>query len=114
MLRITLILTFCTFLIGCQESIKQEEPSNQLYPENLTYGDYQVGYRTLWTYDITRPAVHYADWKGRLYPTKETEGRQFQINVWYPSNQINNDQRLTIGDYMQLLFRQIDFEESQK
>jgi hypothetical protein len=88
------------------------EPSTQLYPEDLKFGSYQVGYKTLWTYDITRPAIPYSDWNGKLYPTKESTGRQFQINVWYPAASITKAQRLTIGDYMKLIFRQIDFEES--
>lgn len=112
--KITLALAFGLVLLGCKESAKQPEPSARLYPEDLMFGNYQVGYKTLWTYDITRPAVPYADWKGRLYPTKETEGRQFQINVWYPSTEISNERRLTLGDYTRLLFRQINFEENQK
>lgn len=111
-LIITYILTFSLFLLACKDQIKSEVPILHLYPKGLKFGDYKVGYQTIWTYDITRPAVPYADWNGKLYPTRETKGRQFQINIWYPSNDLNSQQRLKVGNYMNLYARQIDFKET--
>ena len=108
---LTTIILILLGLIGC----KQEPvlPTNfPLYPDQLNFGAYKVGFKTLWTHDITRAAVPYSDWNGNLYSTRETLGRQFQINIWYPTADKNRDTNVTMKDYMNLSYRQVDFAES--
>ncbi|MGI9551864.1 MAG: hypothetical protein ACR2MT_11740 [Aurantibacter sp.] len=107
-----LILIFIG-LISCDQ-----EPTSPLdssfYPDQLHFGTHHVGFKTLWKYDITRAAVPYSDWNGNLYPTKETAGRQFQINIWYPTEDKNGEGYVSMKDYLNLSYRQVDFAESDK
>ena len=100
-------------LIGLLLSLGLARPAaGQESPElwgGLTPGPYAVGFRTLFRYDLSRPAVPYSDWEGRLYPTDETRGRQIQINVWYPGEVTPSNSRLTFGHYVDLMARQTDF-----
>lgn len=76
---------------------------------NLKSGNYKVGFRTIFTYDLSRSAIPYSDWNGKLYPTKETKGRQMQINVWYPAILSKEDKRINFQHYLELMARQTDF-----
>lgn len=76
---------------------------------NLSAGPYPVGFRTIFTYDLSRPSVPYADWDGRLYPTGPKPGRQMQINIWYPAEVTSASQMLDFGHYVDLMARQTDF-----
>ena len=42
---------------------------------DLEPGQYAVGFKTLFEYDKTKPAIPYTDWDGKIYPTRETIGR---------------------------------------
>ena len=76
---------------------------------DLAAGPYPVGFRTVFTYDLSRPSVPYSDWDGKLYPTDIQPGRQMQINIWYPADIAAADQKLTFGHYVDLMARQTDF-----
>ena len=107
----TILILLILALNSCQEE-PTLAPTTYFYPEQLNFGIHDVGFKTLWKYDITRAAIPYSDWNGRLYPTGETKGKQFQINIWYPTEDTKGDGRLRIKDYMDLSYRQADFTET--
>jgi len=78
---------------------------------DLSSGGYKVGFKTIFTYDQTRPAIPYSDWNGKLYPSKETAGRQMQINVWYPAEVNEDEEQIKYSYYLELMARQTDFGE---
>ncbi|WP_230935486.1 alpha/beta hydrolase family protein [Psychroserpens luteolus] len=98
-------------ILGCQ---KQDTVDNFPIMGNLPMGEYQVGFQTLFTYDLTKNAIPYSDWDGNLYqsPTSEN-GRQYQINIWYPA-QPDSGTRLKYADYINLMGRQTNFGESEE
>jgi hypothetical protein len=67
----------------------------------LKPGPHAVGYRTVFTYDLSRPPL---DGAGEAAP-----GRQMQINVWYPARARRGQQTMPFGRYVGLLFREVDF-----
>ena len=75
----------------------------------LEQGPYSVGFKTKFLYDISRSAIPYSDWDGKLYPSSETEGRQMQINIWYPAKVTKKSKRLHFDHYVNLLGQQTDF-----
>ncbi len=77
--------------------------------DTLKFGSHDVGFRTIFSYDISRPAIPYSDWDGKLYPTRETKGRQMQINVWFPATATKQSSRIRFQHYVELTGRQIDF-----
>ena len=99
-------------ILGCQ----QQQDTIEDFPimGNLPMGEYPVGFKTLFTYDITKNAVPFSDWDGNLYPGHSSEkGRQYQINVWYPA-QPGSGGPLKYGDYIDLMGRQTNFGESEE
>ena len=81
---------------------------------NLPLGEYAVGFQTIFTHDPTKNAVPYSDWDGNLYHSHTSgEGRQYQINCWYPALP-NSGEPLKYGHYVDLLGRQINFGESEE
>lgn len=76
---------------------------------DLHSGTYDVGFKSIFTYDLARPAIPYSDWDGKLYPFKEAEGRQIQINVWYPATINPRQDKLLFEHYVDLLSQQTDF-----
>ncbi len=105
--KVTLLLFV---ILGCQ---KQETIDTFPIMGDLPMGEHPVGFQTLFTHDLTKNAVPYADWDGHLYeePTAEA-GRPFQINVWYPAQPDSGDP-LKYGDYVDLMGRQTNFGESE-
>lgn len=98
-------------ILGCQQQDAIED-----FPimGNLPMGEYSVGFKTLFTYDITKNAVPYSDWDGNLYQGHSSEkGRQYQINVWYPAQPGSGDP-LKYADYVDLMGRQTNFGESEE
>lgn len=92
-------------------------PAEVKVPEmwgELKPGANKVGFRTIFTYDLSRPAIPYSDWDGRLYPTKETKGRQMQINIWFPAKLTDQSRRLYFSHYLELIARQTDFDPIDK
>ena len=107
--RYTAILIL-SVLIGCQQ---QDTVTNFPIMGDLPIGEYSVGFRTLFTYDATKNAVPLSDWDGNLYPEHSSgEGRQFQINIWYPAQPRSGD-LMKYADYIDLMGRQTNFGESE-
>ncbi len=75
----------------------------------LEQGPYSVGFKTQFHYDQSRPAIPYSDWNGKLYPTQESEGRQMQINIWYPAIVAQRGERILFEHYVDLFGQQTDF-----
>lgn len=106
-----LIFLTCILLMNCKTNSKKELD----YPimGNLLVGEYQVGYKTLFRYDKSRNGVPYSDWDGKLYPAKNPEkGRQFQINIWYPSK-VGSGSAIKYNHYINLMGRQTDFDDTE-
>lgn len=104
----TITFLIALILIGC------DHPATQLREVpmmgDLSLGEHGVGYRTLFEYDRTRPAVPYSDWDGKIYPNyKAALGRQFQIHVWYPAS-VESGELMKYDQYVQLMGRETDFE----
>ncbi len=98
-------------ILGCQQQDTIED-----FPimGDLPMGEYPVGFKTLFTYDPTKNAVPFSDWDGNLYEGHaSSNGRQFQINIWYPSQPGSGDP-LKYGDYVDLMGRQTNFGESEE
>ena len=98
-------------ILGCKQ---QETPDNPAIMGNLPIGEYPVGFKTLFTHDLTKNAVPFSDWDGNLFPADTTEiGRQFQINIWYPATAGSGDP-LKYVDYVDLMGRQTNFDASEE
>lgn len=98
-------------ILGCQQQATIED-----FPimGDLPMGEYPVGFKTVFTYDLTKNAVPYSDWDGNLYQGHASEnGRQYQINVWYPA-QPGSGSPLKYADYIDLMGRQTNFGESEE
>ena len=98
-------------MISVLSSCSQDEPRIEP-PEiwgQLEQGPYQIGFRTLFNYDASRPPIPHSDWDGRLVSTSETKGRQMQINIWYPAKVTSKDKKLKFGHYVNLFGRQTEF-----
>lgn len=68
---------------------------------DLKSGPFDVGYRTHFTYDASRPSV---------VGNKNVAGREMQISVWYPASAKRGHARIRFEDYVYLLSRETDFE----
>ena len=109
MKRIAFLILLLIF--GCNQ---QETPDDLAIMGNLPIGEYPVGFKTIFTHDLTKNAVPFSDWDGNLFPADTTEsGRQFQINIWYPAQPESGDP-LKYADYIDLMGRQTDFDESEE
>lgn len=108
--KFTAMLIFLVFL-GCQ---KQDTVDDFPIMGDLPMGEYPVGYRTLFTHDLTKNAIPYSDWDGNLYQDDTSEkGRQYQINIWYPAQPGSGDP-MKYADYIDLIGRQTNFGESEE
>lgn len=76
---------------------------------NLKGGPYSVGFRTVFASDRSRPAIPYSDWDGRLHGVPDADGRQMQINLWYPAVVEDKDDQIRFQHYVELMARQTDF-----
>lgn len=73
-------------LVGCQNS-KDNTPEVP-FSNFMQYGEYAVGFKTLFTTDDSRENIPYADWSGKLYPqNRPSEGRNLPIHIWYPASE---------------------------
>lgn len=103
----TVISLFLLCLFSQPKGLGQNITSSYWGP-NLEQGPYDIGFRTLFTYDQARAAVPYSDWDGKLtYNQATNRGRQMQINIWYPANRAGNP--IKYLHYINLLGRQINF-----
>ncbi len=75
----------------------------------LESGQFEVGFKTILTYDRSRLPIPYSDWDGRLYSTTETKGRQMQIALWYPAQVNETDVKIQFGQYVELMAQQTEF-----
>jgi hypothetical protein len=73
---------------------------------NLRPGRYEVGYKTVFTFDMTRPPIVDAS-STELRPA--APGRQMQISVWYPAKKSGNSPYLRFADYVSLSLRELNF-----
>ena len=98
-------------MLGCQQ---QNTIDHFPIMGNLSMGDHPVGFQALFTNDLTRNAISFSDWEGKLYQGLSSEsGRQFQINIWYPAQPSSGDP-LKYADYVDLMGRQTNFNESEE
>ncbi|MDO5981260.1 alpha/beta hydrolase family protein [Flavivirga spongiicola] len=105
------VILILLVILGCE---RQDTINDFPIMGNLPVGEYTVGFKTLFTYDLTKNAVPFSDWDGNLYQNHTSEnGRQFQINIWYPAQQGSGDP-LKYADYVDLMGRQTDFSESEE
>ncbi|MEQ8928109.1 MAG: hypothetical protein RLO81_19990, partial [Fulvivirga sp.] len=103
------LIILVLLLTSCFQKVEKDA----FYPQAFTFEPHVVGYKTLETFDITRPAIPYSDWQGNLYKTPDYKGRQFQINIWYPAENATSTQ-LTIGNYIDLTARSVYFEQTKE
>lgn len=81
---IVLLLVF-----GCQTP--KDEILEEPFSNFLEYGEYAVGFKTLFKSDLSRENVPYSDWSGKLYPENgASKGRNLPIHIWYPSSEKSN------------------------
>lgn len=68
----------------------------------LKKGPHAVGFKTVFTYDPSRPSL--------TTSTNDTQGRQMQINVWYPASRTQSRARpMLLEDYVYLISRELNF-----
>ncbi|MBT8272951.1 MAG: hypothetical protein KJO77_04035 [Bacteroidia bacterium] len=104
------IILLILLILGCQQ---QDNHSDLPIMGNLPIGEYPVGFKTIFTHDLSKNAVPFSDWSGNLLPANSSEnGRQYQINIWYPARPGSGDP-LKYADYIDLLGRQTNFDESE-
>ena len=98
-------------LLGCQQ---QDTIDDFPIMGNLPIGEYPVGFQTLFTYDLAKNAVPYSDWDGKISPGHTSaEGRQYQINIWYPA-QTGSGDPMKYADYVDLMGRHTNFDDSEE
>ncbi|HLA11918.1 MAG TPA: hypothetical protein VJ023_15130 [Pyrinomonadaceae bacterium] len=74
---------------------------------NLKPGLYSVGYRAVFTYDLTRPFIKW-DAQGReIVPAGK--GRQMQISVWYPAHNAGRKPLMRFEEYVYLAAQELEF-----
>ena len=95
-------LTFAALLIGLSgPQLKASPLWGKLEP-----GPYRVGYKTILTYDLSRPSIS-RDSSGKEIRAAHL-GRQMQIGVWYPT--ANTSQSfMQFAEYVYLLAQELDF-----
>ncbi len=93
------------FLVGCQNS-KDDMPEVP-FSNFMEYGEYPVGFKTLFTTDNSRENVPYADWNGKLYAEgNASEGRKLPIHIWYPAS--SKSKLLPYAHFVHLMTRQTE------
>ena len=97
------LLTLAALTIGFLSGQVKASP---LWGE-LEQGSYQVGYKTIFTYDLSRPSI------GRDAAGKEIRsrhlGRQIQIGLWYPTTKTSSRSFMRFEDYVYLVAQELDF-----
>jgi len=73
---------------------------------NLRPGPYEVGYKTVFTYDLSRPPI--ADAAPPELSYAPVQGRQMQISIWYPTKKLRRPSYLRFGDYVSLSSRELN------
>ncbi len=105
------VLLILLVILGCQ---KQDTVEDFPIMGDLPIGEYPVGFQTLFTHDLSKNAVPFSDWNGNLsYDHIAENGRQYQINVWYPA-QAGSGDAMKYANYVDLMGRQTNFSESEE
>ncbi len=111
MKRVISIFIFAVVFFGCKDEAHNEVPSIM---GDLLIGKYQVGYQTLFAYDISRNAVPFSNWNGEIFANEtESKGRQHQINIWYPAEN-GTGTPLKYDHYIHLIRRQTSFDNTEE
>ncbi|WP_420603261.1 hypothetical protein [Flagellimonas sp.] len=77
-------------LCACQQPSKKT--NQETFTDFLGYGNYEVGFKTLFVSDLSRANVPYADWGGKLYLQKEeSAGRNLPLHIWYPAEESDQE-----------------------
>jgi len=106
-----ILSVFSLLWVSCNQNQATEDHYRIM--GDLSLGSYQVGYRTIFHYDITKTGIPYSDWDGNLYFNYDAaQGRQYQINVWYPAKS-GSGTPINYDHYVNLLGRQIDFNDTE-
>ncbi|MGX1928310.1 acyl-CoA thioester hydrolase/BAAT C-terminal domain-containing protein [Flagellimonas sp. 2504JD4-2] len=98
--RTKLLWAILLVLGACQQPPENE--NREAFTNFLDYGEHPVGFRTLFVSDLSRENVPYADWSGKLYPTKEeSPGRNLPLHIWYPAEE-NSQEPLSYEHFARL------------
>lgn len=87
---------------------------NGLYGQSLLWGNlekgkYEVGFRTLYSYDYSRFALQEQLLNGQIVSTPLAPARQMHISVWYPS--MSKGAKMKYQDYVFEMAKELDFTE---
>lgn len=74
-------MRYLLLMFAAQLSVPLLNAQSNYFDTNLEYGAYPVGFKTILTYDLSRPAV-------AEQGDNEKSGRFMQVNVWYPAKKI--------------------------
>ena len=85
-------------IIAAQLAVPLVYSQPDYFATDLQYGNYPVGFKTIFTYDLSRHAVAEQN-------DNEKQGRFMQINIWYPAKK-TNAVPLKFGKYIDLLPQQ--------
>ena len=96
-------LTLAVLLLGLSGSQLTASPLWR----NLEAGRYRVGYKTILTYDLSRPSIS-RDAAGREIRSAH-QGRQMQIGVWYPTTNTSSRSFMQFEEYVYLLAQELNF-----
>lgn len=96
------------FLVLCCQTT-QEESDGVSYFEFFEYGSYDVGFKSLFTADLSRDNIPYSDWSGKLYAKDERlTGRHLPIHIWYPASK--SGQSLKFDHFVNLITKQSELD----
>jgi len=76
---------------------------------NLKNGKYNVGFKAIYDYDYSRPAIHEQSLKGQVVSMPSAPARQMQISVWYPSER--KGAGMKYQEYVLEMAKELDFTE---
>lgn len=101
--RILCVLIFSLHSVG---GSAYSLPASPLWGD-LEAGPYGVGYKTVFAYDLSRPAIAANDSGSVRVPNQR--GRQMQIGVWYPAAKASRRSSMRFEEYVVLLAQELDF-----
>lgn len=109
-MKIPIFLLSLIVLIGCNNS--KENTDSPTYLNVLEQGSYDVGFKILFTTDLSRESVPYSDWNGRLFPTElASKGRNLPLSIWYPA--VKSKTPLKYGHFVNLIAQQSESRSSE-
>lgn len=103
--RLLRILLLAPFIPGFLGARLQAHP---LWGD-LQAGPYEVGYKTLFTYDRARPPIAQPVSSVGAAAAARDQGRQMQISIWYPAKKLRRSAHMRFEDYVYLLSRELNF-----